>query len=717
MSIVRTTNKQTSSERRLVAILFADIEGYTAIMQKDEESASILLRRFQNETEEKVKAHDGRIVQFYGDGVLCIFQNPLEAIRCAITLQMTFKTDPSVPVRIGIHSGTVVFEGAKIFGDSVNITSRIESMGIPGAVLFSKKVRDDIKNQSDFNMVSLGSFEFKNVDEPLEVFALANEGFQVPKMKDLKGKFKEKDLSFVGRLRRDWKFVASLTIVLFIGIVGINHWLGKPTAGTERWRSSIAILPFENPGNQPEEEYFFNGIADEIRSQLAVVKDLKVISRSSSMLYKDENLTLREIAKKLGVTYILTGRIQHYSDLIKINVELNNAATDALEWSLPAMDRKMENIFTIQTEIAQEVVHHLKLELSPQEKSMQVGKTEQPSNVNAYEYFLKGRYIYHVKYLVSGMEDDFIVAKQLLEKALALDPQYASAYGVLADLHDAHGILFNFHDSSIWKKDFKTRDSLISVGYKINSDNPYLQLAKGWSFIEPIEGPVNPDHPNMDSAFQLFKKILVTSPEDPFINLTMGNFLGFNVGLFQRAKYYYLKALELDPLREDLYVNLISYTIRLGQYQEAEDLAMKVKEIAPGLKEADLYVGIAYAKKGDIMAARKKLQVIGDYKFNFWDSQLLLGRLYLLTSQSGKALEIYKEAGSRLHVLLLEGKKEEALEYINTRFNTYSDIWYTDLLYDDIFNSIRQEPAFHVLMEKAQLIHQKRQERFQLSYL
>lgn len=167
--------------RKLAAILFADIVGYTGLMQRDEHHASALLRHFQQQLEEKVAAHNGRIVNFYGDGCLCTFQIPLDAVRCGMALQQTFTGDLKLPVRIGVHSGTVTMEGDKIFGDSVNITSRIESMGVPGAILLSKKVRDEVKNNPDLRMQSLGLFEFKNVEEPVEVFALANEGFIVPK--------------------------------------------------------------------------------------------------------------------------------------------------------------------------------------------------------------------------------------------------------------------------------------------------------------------------------------------------------------------------------------------------------------------------------------------------------------------------------------------------------------------------------------------------------
>ncbi len=183
----------SESRRRLAVILFADIQGYTSLMERDESNASSLLRRFQSEIEEQTANYHGEIINFYGDGVLCAFNDPVDAAHCAVGLQKAFQKEPNVPVRIGIHSGTVVFESGKIFGNSVNIASRIESMGLPGAILVSKKVRDELRNQPDFELKILGEFEFKNLNEPLEVFALANEGLVVPDASDMRGKIKKYD--------------------------------------------------------------------------------------------------------------------------------------------------------------------------------------------------------------------------------------------------------------------------------------------------------------------------------------------------------------------------------------------------------------------------------------------------------------------------------------------------------------------------------------------
>ena len=168
--------------RKLSAVLFADIAGYTAMMQEDEKNALQLINKFKKDIEKQTGKFNGRIVQYYGDGCLLTFESSTEAVDCAISLQHVFSESPEVPVRIGIHMGEILFKNNGAFGNGVNIASRIESMGIPGSILVSKTVRDQIINKSSFLLASLGTFHFKNVSEPIEVFALANEGFVTRKV-------------------------------------------------------------------------------------------------------------------------------------------------------------------------------------------------------------------------------------------------------------------------------------------------------------------------------------------------------------------------------------------------------------------------------------------------------------------------------------------------------------------------------------------------------
>ena len=202
-----------NKKRKLRAILFADIVGYTALMQRDEAQASELLQKFRHTLNEKVAQRSGEIINNYGDGCLCTFESAVDAMICAKEVQLIFQAVPKVPVRIGLHSGDVFFEDDNVFGDSVNIAARIESLGVPGAVLFSKQIKRHIANQTDFKVQSLGEFHFKNVNKTMEVFGLANEGLIMPKKENIKGKLKAKPAS----IAKFWWMIPLFFLLAFGG--------------------------------------------------------------------------------------------------------------------------------------------------------------------------------------------------------------------------------------------------------------------------------------------------------------------------------------------------------------------------------------------------------------------------------------------------------------------------------------------------------------------
>jgi TolB-like protein/class 3 adenylate cyclase len=304
--------------RQLTVVMFADIVGYTALMQHNEDEALSLLDRFKEELDITIKECQGQIVQYYGDGCLAVFTNASDAVSSATILQEVFREQPHVPVRIGIHLGDVLFKEGNIFGDCVNITARIESMGVPGAVLLSDAIKKQVNNKPEFHLVSLGFFEFKNVDEPMEIFALSNEGFKVPDPEKLTGKFKE-----------------------------------------QKVQRSIAVLPFENMSNDPEQEYFSDGMAEEILSSLTHLKDLKVAGRISSSQFKGKNTSLQEIGGKLGVKTVLQGSVRKQGNRVRITTQLINVDDGYHIWS-EKYDRTMDDIFAIQDEIALSVTEALK---------------------------------------------------------------------------------------------------------------------------------------------------------------------------------------------------------------------------------------------------------------------------------------------------------------------------------------------------------------------
>jgi TolB-like protein/class 3 adenylate cyclase len=311
-----------SQSRQLAAIMFADIVGYTAMMQEDEALAMNWRQKLKKKLEEEVTAHQGKILEFRGDGAMCSFISTIEGVRAAVALQLYMQSEPMVPLRIGMHTGDVIFEENNIYGDGVNIASRLESFALPGSIFISGKAYDDIKNQKDIQTISLGKFALKNVKEQVEIFAIGNPGLKIPESDALEGK-------------------------------------GEKVIEKKGGEKSIAVLPFLNMSNDPEQEYFSDGITEEIVNLLTHIKDLRVAGRTSSFHFKGRDIDLRLVGQKLNVRTLLEGSIRKHNLRLRINAQLINAEDGIQLWS-ERYDRELHDIFAIQDEIALAITEELK---------------------------------------------------------------------------------------------------------------------------------------------------------------------------------------------------------------------------------------------------------------------------------------------------------------------------------------------------------------------
>lgn len=412
--------------RKLNTILFADIAGYTSIMHSDEAKAMEYLQSFKNLLEDKVPKYDGQIVQYFGDACLLSFDSATSGVRCAISLQQDFKKI-DLPIRIGMHLGEVVFTDNNVFGDGVNIASRIESMGIPGSVLLSRAIQNQIKNKDEFKLTSLGTFEFKNVTEPIEVFALNNDGLSVPVKSQIQGKFKEpskkpnKVLQYLGIL-------ALLVVVVF----AVQYFIGsrseiKELTSDKTLINSIAVLPLINISAKNEEvEYFSDGVTSEIIDELAKINSITVSAFSTTSYYKNQEKSHGEIAKELGVKYLISGsaRIFDNNERIKLTIELIDPYTQTRIWN-STFDEELSDAPSIQLAIAKKVAENLNIELTiAEEKDL-----EKPNTFSGEAF----RLYLHAKSEINKLSSEgFKNGTSYLEEALELDPNYSQAVTLLA---------------------------------------------------------------------------------------------------------------------------------------------------------------------------------------------------------------------------------------------------------------------------------------------
>ena len=423
-----------NQHRKLAAILFADIQGYTAMMQFKEAHAMEVLQRFQSVINSEVTKNNGELIKSYGDGSLLIFNSTIDAMRCAFAMQIAFQKSPKVPLRIGIHLGEVIKKEGDYFGNGINIAARIESIGVAGSVLFSKDVAKRIKNHPEYETVSMGSFEFKNVEEPMEVFALANEGFVIPKQAEIQGKGQQVSSSEKG-IQKWINIAAGVFALLVAGYLFIQNQqtttkVGdtlkvSPTLATTD--KSIAVLPFENFNKDPEQQYFSDGISQDILTHLSGIKDLTVIAFNSSKQYRGSEQSSKEIGAALGVQHLLSGSVQRSGNQFRIRASLINTATDQQLWA-NNYDGQLANIFQVQSEVSTKIAEVLKAELLP---TVATRIKEKPTeNMEAWQEYSQGRYFFQQR----GM-DNYRLAEKHYLKAIHLDSTFAKAYAGLAQTY------------------------------------------------------------------------------------------------------------------------------------------------------------------------------------------------------------------------------------------------------------------------------------------
>ncbi|MFZ9386636.1 MAG: adenylate/guanylate cyclase domain-containing protein [Chitinophagaceae bacterium] len=370
---------------QLAAILFADIVGYTAMMQENEEQAVEKVNRFREVVELVAEELNGKIIQYYGDGSLLLFNSSTDAAEFAKLLQEDLFNEPMVPVRIGIHMGDVLVHAGNIFGDVVNIASRIQSLAPPGGIYISEVVYRNIVNKNELESVFVRTEQLKNVKEPVRIYQLLTEHTPPP--------------------------------------VQVNEEIRLPESHVNA--NSIAVLPFANISSDPQQDYFSDGLTEDIITQLSKIRAFKVISRTSVMQYKNSSKTVREIGKELGVSLIMEGSVQRQGEQVRITAQLINALTDEHIWA-DSYDRPMNDIFSIQREVALAIASVLNTTLTRRE-TQELDRVP-TVDLQAYDLYMRGRML-----LEKRNKTDLLTAREYFQQAVGRDKHFAIAFAGLAD--------------------------------------------------------------------------------------------------------------------------------------------------------------------------------------------------------------------------------------------------------------------------------------------
>ena len=528
--------------RQLVAILFADMTGYTALMQENEQMARSKRHRLKEVLEQSIENSRGRILQYYGDGSLSIFNSAIDAVRCGIQMQQQLQAEPRVDVRIGIHIGDVNIEDEAIFGDGVNLASRIESMAIPGSVLISEKVYDEIRNQENIDARELGYFELKNIRQPVRIFAIANQGIIVPTRNSLQGKTKEPS-------------------------------------------NRLAVLPFVNMSADPENEYFSDGITEELLNALTKVDGLQVTSRTSAFAYKGKNDDIRDIAIQLNVDKILEGSVRKSGNRVRITAQLINAADGYHIWS-ENYDRNLTDIFEVQDEISSIIANRLRENLTDAQKSKPLVKT-QTNNIEAYTLYLKG-----LHYWNKLTPADCRAAIRCFEQAIELEPDYALAYAMTAGAYSYLGSSGQLLPTKAFDIVLRYADKALQLDSSIAES--HIAKASVHLFYEW----------DWQKAYDALQKAISINPgaTDAYKLLAFHHII---MGKKYDAVKIMEDAVKLDPLSPAINHYLGNVYVYVGRYEDAIRQADKVLEMHPQMRACIELKGWAYAMKGELDSALK----------------------------------------------------------------------------------------------------------------
>ena len=669
--------------RRLAAIMFTDIVGYTALMGSDEDKAFEILKKNKKIHTKLINQFNGTLIKEMGDGMLISFDLASEAVRCAIEIQKASK-EQDIPLKIGIHEGEMVFADADVLGDGVNIASRLQEDAEKGCIHISSSVYKNVRNKADINTRFVEERTFKNVAESVKVYKVKIEKDESPEEDSIRLKHPPKlggrKVMIVGAV------IITLLLLVYVGYQYRSNepQTYPPTTAEAEINKSIAVLPFINMSGDPEQEALCDGLTEEIIHHLSRIKSFtKVISRSSVMSLKNSDKTMPEKAALLKVNTVLEGSFQKSGNQIKITAQLIDAANDNQLWS-EIYERPFGEIFDIESDIAKNIAAKLNAYITKEEEARLDKKPTESSE--AYVLLKKG----HYKIWNSG---DVKGAIHLFKKAIETDPGLAGAYTALAYAYLIADVWF------IGDKSIPVEDPLPLVQEALRLDP---ELAEGYVVLGAIKHWKEWNFPEAEAAY---KKALELDPQNPFSNWPFSTFL-VQMGRASEALPYIEKTVELDPTNHTYLALLARLNFYAGNKGKAIDIMEEYESLFqnenPGMigmnylylnrlekaienlekeKETPLYCGylaIAYTKNGQIQKA-----------------QPLVDQLKLISEKKAATSPEYSVglyySGT--------GQKEEALYWLERAYKSHDTELYF-LKTEPMFKTLHGDPRYEELLRK-----------------
>src|SRR5438270_9171979 len=647
-----------SEQRKLAAIMFTDMVGYSALSQRDDKLALELLEEHRRLLRKIFPRFHGTEIKTIGDAFLVEFNSALEAAQCAIEIQRALghrnhdvAAERHIELKIGIHIGDVVHRPGDVFGDGVNIASRIEPLVGAGGICVSMDVERQIHNTLDARFEKLAPTELKNISVPMDLFriVLPWERSATP---IAKSEARPKSTSR--------KFVPTAIALVLLLIIGVGWWWtaqpgrhpaspATPSTAAAAPEKSIAVLPFENLSEDKANAYFADGIQDEILTRLSKIADLKVISRTSTQQYQSKPGNLSEIARQLGVANILEGSIQKAADQVRVNVQLIQVASDSHLWA-DTYDRKLVDIFGVESEVAKAIAESLQAKLTGGEQQALAAKPT--NNSEAYDAYLRGLAL---DARVSSPDDDEKVVG-FYERSVQLDPTFALAWARLSRANSQ--VYFGGLDSTPARRDATER--ALNTAQKLQPNSPETLLAQAY-----YQYWVRRDYEFAKATFGRVRELLPGSSETPAALALIAR----RQGQWDKSVAYWEQTLTLDP-RNIQWLSLAAETYAmLRKFPDALKTYDRLLDIVPNDPDTLASEAKIYQAEGNLEQAGKLLDGVNAQTHSF------------------------NVVGAKTNQLFLERHCDEAIRWIHTLLTESRDLPAIERLFDQGSLVIAQECA------------------------
>jgi adenylate cyclase len=540
-------DKTPQAQRRLAAIIFCDMVGYSYLMEDSETQALELLEEFRQIAGKTIQEHSGEIIKTMGDGLFVAFGSAVEAVRAAVTIQQELAArnrrkggHQPLLVRIGIHLGDLLQEGEDLFGSGVNVASRIQLLAPPGGIYVSGEIYQQVRNHKDFSFRDLGERQLRNIKEPVKIYDL------IPAEE-----------------------------------VGKPKSVEAPTG-----LRAIAVLPFQNMSADPENEYFSDGMTEEILTRLSKIRELKVASRSTVFRYKGKGIDPRDVGRELGVGAVLEGSVRKLGNRLRITAQLINAV-DGFHLCSEVYDRDLDDVFKIQDEVSEKIAEVLRINLTETER---VELSAIPTqSIEAYDYYCRGRHLFY-QYTRGGHR----AAIEMYLKALELDPNYALAYAGLAVCY-AYFIVRGWDENPIWLG--KAEEAALKA-LGIDQRLPEAHFALGYVYEMKEE---------WDKEEGAMRRVLLLNPNHAHAHDSLGD-VYYHRDQIEEAIAEYQTALRLDPFHPRAPIQLAATYEKAGQYRAAIAQLERTSELLPDFDWTWIYLGDLHHSRGNYDQALQAYQ-------------------------------------------------------------------------------------------------------------